>query len=282
MRFARANEIQDLLKQPTYREFLNRSFELMKSGNSRFSYALFVRKAGLVSRSFPRDVILGKKRLTADSAARFALALGLTGDLKSYFLMLVALEEPGVRPLHFSPEEVSQRLAVLRKKLWSKAGELDRPPVPSFYDMRYWLEVYAALGTVEDGASLEDVSRRTRLRPSVCRSVLEGMVEKKVAELSPTGRFLPRQMHLVFSHIGEDLYFKNWYLRSLSEARRRAEVKFKSDSDLFFNSVFSVAESRLKELKSDLRELLLRYVEGAENPHGDTVAKLSVALFARG
>ena len=61
---------------------------------------------------------------------------------------------------------------------------------------------------------------------------------------------------------------------ALYEAKRRMN----SDEKLFFSSSFSVRSEKLPDLKSELRDLLLRYVDTSEIAEGDKVVSLVCAL----
>jgi hypothetical protein len=155
------HDVLHLIEAGSYREFLKRAFAKRR----RFSYAAFARRAGIASRSFPRDVVLGKKRLSLESATRFAAALDLHGDLQDYFLTLVALEEERARipPLR-TPATLKATLSKLHARLRAKAAKCGVDGRAALYGSRHWLEVYAALGTPERGASLSEIMGRTGLK----------------------------------------------------------------------------------------------------------------------
>lgn len=78
-----------LLSFDNYRDFLK--FFLKPSGEVRkpLSYAEFSRRAGFASRAFPRDVILGARSITSDTLPKFIKGMGLTGEWRDYFSLLV-------------------------------------------------------------------------------------------------------------------------------------------------------------------------------------------------
>src|SRR5665811_1170883 len=89
--------VLELAKCSSYREFLIKALEHRVRLNAPLSYARLATLAGFSARSFPRDVILGKKRLTLSSASRFGEALGLKNPLANHFKLLVQREEIGSR-----------------------------------------------------------------------------------------------------------------------------------------------------------------------------------------
>lgn len=272
--------IRLLLEASDYRDFLKRSFDCLRDRKRGFTYAGFVRKAGFSSRSFPRDVVLGKKRLTFESATRFANALGLRADLKSYFIFLVARDEPELQLPETGDGEIQESLKKLRKRLLSKFSEIRAEGTPRIYRHKEWLEIYAALGSKESGATLAQVCSRTHLSRSCCRGVLEEMNQAQLVTYDQrTSRYFMRDGHLIFKKLGKDQDFKRWYLQCLEEARTEARQAFQAPESLFFNTVFSISRANLSILKEELRELLLRFVDSAEEPDGDTIARLSLAFY---
>lgn len=264
-----AHTLEAFASTKNYREFLEVAFKNASEKSSRFSYAAFARKAGFKSRSFPRDTLLGKKNLSYDSALKFCRALELSNDLKEYFLILVS-----------EKNSESPKLAKFRKRILSKADELKAGKRAGGFPFQVWLEIYAALGTNQDGASFQEIQLRTQLPEKRLEKALSEMAEKGFLTLDlRKNRYIPVQSHLIFNGLGDDQQFKQWYLNTLQMARRRAEMRFKSEDWLFFNSVFSVNQNDMPALKRELREVILRFVDTAENPVGNRLGRIQVSLF---
>lgn len=115
--FRKLNPMQtDLLTN----EHLSRFYAHSTGGGSKkskpLSYAEFARRAGFSSRAFARELLIGKRRITASTFAQIAKALGLKGAWKDYFQTLVMIEEPTFRKAHETSQEEAQiRLNRLRK-----------------------------------------------------------------------------------------------------------------------------------------------------------------------
>lgn len=205
----------------------------------------------------------------------------MPNDLRSYFLSLVAREEKAARLPNTDEGALESRLGTLRKRVRSRAVELEGTLPASGYGRRYWLEVYAALGTTEGGATLAQILARTRLAPSRCQTVLDEMIALKVARFdAERNRYFAGEANLNFQNMGGDRHFRQWYLDCLAEARQRAAQEFTTERALFLNSVFSVSRQEMPRFKQELRELIARFVDSAEQPEGDGIAKLSVAMYA--
>jgi uncharacterized protein (TIGR02147 family) len=267
-----------LAEVPDYRTFLKRAFELQEKSKQGFSYAGFSRKAGLASRSFPRDVVLGTKRLTAASAQSFGEALLLKGDLKQFFLLLVESAAERSSPLSaVQQKKATQKREQVRTRLAALAQQSSAETV---IQHQYWFEVYAALGGVNFGASLEEVIQKTKIKKAQCESILQTMVKAKVCAFQEkSGRYFPNAPHLILNHLGQNKAFKEIFLGGLKQLQIRAEAQFESKEDLFFNSSFTIRQEKQVELKAELRELLLRFVDQNEDEHGDQVVKLTVGLL---
>jgi hypothetical protein len=73
--------------------------------------------------------------------------------------------------------------------------------------------------------------------------------------------------------------FKRFFLASLIRAGDVATKDFTSQRRLYFASCFSVAERDLPRLKDELREVLHRFVDGAEVANSDSVATIVTAML---
>jgi uncharacterized protein (TIGR02147 family) len=76
-----------------YRAFLRDAYEDLKQRQRGFSYRWFARRAGMSSPNFLKLVIEGQRNLTAQSAERFAAALGLSTQESAFFRDLVSFNQ---------------------------------------------------------------------------------------------------------------------------------------------------------------------------------------------
>lgn len=75
-----------------YRSYLKDWFAEKKEANPRYSHRLFSRKMSQKSPSFLKDIIDGRRSITADQRASFCDILGLNKAQKSYFLDLLTFQ----------------------------------------------------------------------------------------------------------------------------------------------------------------------------------------------
>ena len=267
-----------LLQAKTYREFLAAAFQELQAREAKFSFALFSRRAGFASRSYPRDVLAGKRRISAATLPSFIRGLGLEGDRKEYFTLLVAIEEEDCNPDRLTPEKLRRKLERLR----SRAEGRSSIPLEGidFYRRQTWLYIYASLGSAEDGATIEQISRRTRLARGSLRPELAAM-EKLGILRAAGGRYFSRDHHLIFRDQGGSSFFRQHYLSSLVDAIQDATQRFDTRDRLFLNSVLSVREADLPRLREKLRQLLEGFIDSSANDEGDRLANLSIAFWPR-
>jgi hypothetical protein len=185
--------LNQFMEASDYRSFLD--LFIKEVGQTRaLGWADIARRGGFASRSFPREVVLGKKRLTLLSLPKFIKGLGLNADLADYLRILVEIEHPDCRTkvmdegkLHLLRSNLCQR--ILNKRSANKA------PVDSGYRIAQLPLVYAALGTTETGATLNQIEVRTGLTEGQTVEILShavhvGIVEKRGA------RYFAQQNHL--------------------------------------------------------------------------------------
>src|ERR1700683_2347753 len=94
-----------------YREFLQIYFRA-----TGISYAEVARRGGFSSRSYPRDVTEGRRRLTAKSLASLVRGLRLEDDLSRVFQMLYFAEYPEEHPETLSSSTIQARLEKDRER----------------------------------------------------------------------------------------------------------------------------------------------------------------------
>lgn len=270
-----------LVTATDYRDFLRKAFGEMQSHNPRFSYAHFARKAGFSSRSHPKDVLDGYRRMTPATFSKFSKALGLVGDSKNYFTYLVGLEEPDIQPGNCSKQEMLMKLNKIKNRLQARLEMQKNSGDEEIYKIKHWQELYAALGTPTEGASLEEVAGRSRLPARVCEASLQKMCECHLILYSQeTLRYFTKNLHVAFDKLGRDQFFKSGYLDMAHSLQKDARTNFDKNDRLFFSSAFSIRKSDLPKARKALREALLQFVADAENSEGDTIARVVVAMSA--
>lgn len=266
-----------------YREFLAAALKTAAKGQRPMSYAEFSRRAGFASRSYPADVLKGNRRITPATLPQFAKGLRLKGLWKEYFALLVAQEEADVNIDRLSSSVIQQKLERLRERISTADATRAASATPAkFYERRGWLEVYAALGKVDRGATLSEIETRTGFSNEKCQKILSAMAMAGVVQ-PQSERFLPCSRHVIFAQLGGETFFQQHFLDLLRDMESAARSEgFQSKENLFFTSVFSVRKKRVLELRERLRDLLLEFADTSEEAEGDGIAKICLGFQVPG
>lgn len=83
----------ELYSYLSYRDFLRDWFASRKAADRRFSHRLFARRAGVASPSLLKEVIEGRRNLTATTLEGFVKAVDLSREDAEFFADLVALDQ---------------------------------------------------------------------------------------------------------------------------------------------------------------------------------------------
>jgi len=270
--------LQALFDSKTYREFIQ-TWMSERSKIRRFGFSDIARNGNFASRSFPRDVVQGTKRITLRSLDRFTVGLGLTSDLAVYFKLLVEIEEPECRTGKITIRKLERSRALIRTRLLGRAGySLTAASTPNDeIFLEDFPRIYAGLGSEENGATLEDVARRTKLPTATVRSALTKCVATGWAR-KDKNRYYPSMSHVNLEGLKTSIPFQQRFTRSCLRVVKEAESRLESPEALFFSSAFSVRVVDLPALKEDFRSLLLRYVETSEFNDGERVVEIVAAM----
>lgn len=269
--FVKSNEeaAKSLLGAQDSRCFLKTFFTLKKTLNPSYSYAVFAMKAG-VSKSLPRDVIEGLKRLTEKTMPQFLEAMELDGLMQEYFIQLWESEKDPAK------SKLARKIADLYIETHFTKTYTDN----NFKDYRSPF-LYAASGEVGQGSKLEKMASRTGMSIENVRMAIPQLETLKLGTyVSETDTFIPAtpQVHINVSAKGPSHFF-SFYHYCLGLQREVAQKKFQSPDTFFYNEVFSIDEKALPTLKAELRNVMKSFLIKAENPHGDSVAVFNLGLF---
>lgn len=243
----------------------------------RKSYAAFARKAGFASRSYPREVCLGLKKITPKTIHGFISGFGLKGDGAKYFRDLAALDNPDLNFEKLNSEDLNARLAKLKKNLLSKKSKPVAFSKTSIFANKLWPYVFSALGSESNGSTIADVEGRLALPRQQVSDIITELFHAQMIRVEGEKVF-PIAEKLIFKEEGREGAFKEFYLDTIKHAEQKARHHFKASDELYFNSVFSIPSSRLPEFKNELRSLLLNFIQDAEDPDGNSIVTLVTAL----
>lgn len=256
-----------------YRDFLKIYIE-----NRGIPLSTLAQSAGF-HRSFPSDVLLGRRRLTAKSCHAFEKAMKIPQTAKKLFRLLVAQAEPDEFP-ELDAETLKKQIFELKTKPWIRSRKLresEAPQAASMFTDSNLMSVYAASGSPGQGASFTEIQKRTRILDrelivAIEKLLIMGLLAKK------ENLFVPQDLHLFLKSEGKNEILKNAFQRAVKLAGERVEKSANSPSEMFFTSSFCVTEARLAELKEALRETILKFVDDSIEASGDRVVHLLTSL----
>jgi uncharacterized protein (TIGR02147 family) len=277
------NQVQvwSLLRDaPDYRAFIQTYIDWKKATKPGYGYASLARDAGFTARSYPRDVVLGARPLTAASLPRFIQAMKLAGESARYFSLLVYRDRPELFT-GSAGKNLAELLAKSRARLTRQIENRKQEHLTNVYSQSSWPLIYASLGRETEGATLNEISSRSRIPVSDCRQMLQTMESLQIVQRDQnTGRYLSHNPHLIYQGLGNSSGFKDFFIDSLQRARISARKDFNREDRLFFSSVVSVKRSELPRYKAKLRELLDTFAENVESPDGEDVVNLVCSFFS--
>ena len=271
-----SDSIQTLLDSSDYREFI-KALIAEKSKYKKFGFSDIARNGGFASRSFPRDVANGDKRITLASLPKMIKGLGLNSDLADYFRLLVEVSHPDCRTKDIGDVKLYACLENLKFRLSNKS-HISIESKNQAYANRNTPAVYAALGNKDSGASVATIQSRTNLSENEVFETLKFLIELKLVE-KKQGKYYLTENHVNLQGLKTNEFFKKHFLHLADKSVRSAHQKFNSDEALYLSSAFSVRKSELPKLKDELRSLLLKYIDSSEKAEGDKVVNLVTALF---
>lgn len=284
-----------LSEAESYREFLRLYFS-----QTRISYAEVARRSGFSSRSYPRDVTEGRRKLTSKSLPVMVRGLKLEPKLGELFRLLYFCENPAEfsaqsaqllnRPIAEVRLYLQDKIELVRKRI--KKGAL-RANFPSSTHLVFpkqivqevtdhLFEVLASLGSPEDGVTLEELYQRTALPKTVLLSILNVCMREKMVLLdAQTNRYHPCNLHLNLTGLPRDQIIRSVFSKTIARAGDLAKKHYDSGEALFYVSAISVEKKKLSKFKNELRELLLKFAETkaeqASDP--DTVIYVVGSMF---
>jgi hypothetical protein len=274
----------ELLATQDYRSFLRiffRRHELDPS-LSKVSFSSFAVRAGYASKSYPAEILSGKKRLQVQSIDKFCNGMKLNRRLSEYFRNLVLME--------VSNEKTSNSQSILNLKSRNKEirekylrahspleNQLRQSGQENILLQENFPEVYAALGSPERGASLLEISKRSGLKENEIEKILLSLDLAKVIK-KIDGRFYLNSSTLDLKFLQSNEYFKKNFTRSTTKALKRMEKQVQDQQSLFMTQTFSVNSNKMKDLKLKLEETILSFADEAESAEGDSIAEICISF----
>lgn len=273
--------LETLIGAQDYRKFI-RAAVAHQSATSKANLASISRRAGLSSRSFIKDVIDGRRRLTALSLTKFKKGLRLSGSWAQLFEYLVALEEPDVNFHQFNDYELRAKIGKLKKKLLLGLKKNKRflsfAEVEDVFSRAEVYAVFAALGTLEDGASLDEISLKTGFNKDLCQELLTALTKEEMA-IARDERYFASDSVIDLFGSGKRERFRRMYGSFTQDLYRRTEKGLGSTQEFFYCAALSVRADEMGKLQARIRETIVEFLDEAQDDAGDRIAKVVVGFY---
>lgn len=205
--------------------------------------------------------------------------LGLSDALAQYFELLVQLEHPECSDKPVSRKSLVARLAHLRSRLKPTTDAPARKAIEKYAFFSGRLPaIFAALGTNDKGATIDEIVARTGYTKLEIEHELEQMIQCRIT-MQDGPQFRPLVSHLELAGLHND-FFANYLRFNLKRADQIVgSPQLKSNQNLFVTSAVSINRRNLPKIKEALRAHINAFLEQIEEPEGDYIASTTVAFF---
>lgn len=269
------------VESQTYREFLQQIFIYGKKFEPSLSQARVSDRAGFSSRSLLSQITTGKRRPTSQAIIKISKALAITGKTRECFELLIYLEHQDLDPSNRKLDQLKERLVKVRWQLshdLSTKPELKESSAAILFSSAESMKVFASLGTVEKGATIDEIISRTRLPKNLVQKNLNLFLSHKIINQNQD-RYFVNTDSLDYAQIGEVESFRKRFQTSAQALAKRAfQSSLESGSELFFLSTIPVRKNQLPELKLRLKQTIIDFLDQAQDDNGDSITEVFIAL----
>lgn len=281
----------------TYRDFLSLFFttsKIPRSNPKKISFQKFSTLAGYSSKSYPAEILSGKKNLQLSSVDKFAKGLNLNQNLTLFLSNLIQIESLR-NEINFEINETHKKKIIsnllelenlninLRNKIFKNFKTKDinnkvlKSNLSSVILQKNFPEIYCSMGSLEFGASLDDIKNRSGLpEKAILKIITQLLNEELISKIND--RYFVVENSLDLNFLNTDEYFKYDFMRSLEKIKNKFDQQSKSHEALFLTQTFSVKKSRLQELRNKLIQTISEFSNEYEDSNGDTIGEICVSL----
>ena len=258
-----------------YRAYLRDVYVAKKEQSRGFSYRAFSKRAGLRSPNHLKRVADGERNLTPESALRYAGALGLAGEEKSYFCDLVTFNQAKTAP---ERNAAYQRLTGSRG--YRRAHKLDL--AHAAYHSTWYLPAIREMALREDFRD-EPAWIAQRMLPRVSAAdaarALETLVELGLLVRDGRGRLRQGEAVATTGPETTGLHIANYHRTMMERASESIDLVPAPQRDVS-SLTFCVGEDGLRRIKERVQRFRKELVHLlAEEEDGEQVLQLNMQLF---
>lgn len=234
------------------------------------SFESLAKRCGLSSKGALHDLVSGRRKLSLEKLNAIGKGLGIK---RPYRQLLLALRETDTQKM--SEKERGLFLKEIRAKV---KGINSRKRMNTLPLSRHWDKVFASTGTLEMGATLKEISNRSRMTPERCEKILSELITNGAVRFDhEMNRYFPLSLQNIFE--GQSKSAELYLSDSFKEmAQDLSKFYVNADSSLYRVFTFSSRSERFEELRERLKRLIIEFAEDAEVPEGDEVVRLGLAF----
>ncbi|MBK9321807.1 MAG: hypothetical protein IPM97_02425 [Bdellovibrionaceae bacterium] len=249
---------------------------------SSISFQAFAKKAGYASKSYPAEVLSGKKRLKLQSVEKFSNGMRLNQELSDFFRTLVMIDlvnhgEIGLPTLEFLKKRNLKIAEKLLKRFQRIQSADSHKGLQKVLLKKNFPEVFASMGSAKSGANINDLCLRTGLSEFEIRNIVKDLQEAEII-VHVEDRYYLKNGNLDLKFLKSDEFFKKNFTRSSEKALKRLPLQMESKKSLYMTQTYSVQSHMLPELKVQLEEMILKFADESEFANGDVVAEICLSF----
>lgn len=271
----------DLYSYLGYRDYLRDWFAARKAADKRYSHRLFARRAGVSSPSLLKEVIAGRRNLTAATLAGFLNALNLSEDDAAFFQALVQLDQAATdeeRNAAWEQVASSRRFRSARPIEGATVRYLSNWYCPAIREL-------ALCGTFQNDPDWVRQQLQPRITRAEARQALETLFALGLLEEDDQGKVRAVDVSLATPHEVAGLAAHNYHHQMLQQAWDSIERADPDERHLLGVTV-AIPEALVPLLKRELdafQERLLHLcddaIAGEEAQPAERVFQLQLGLF---
>ena len=265
----------NIFKYLDYRRFLQDLYAEKKNTTRGFSYRSFCRRAGIVSPSYLKLVIEGKRNLTPASIRKFSKGFGLKKQESEFFENMVLFNQATT---HEEKNYYYKKLASSKRYIEIKHIERDQY---EFFSKWYYAAIRECMclpGFKNDPEHIAN-SLNPKISPRKAAEAVELLLKLELVGLHENGTFFQKDRNIVTPSEAASLAvcnFQREMMKKAMEATEKMRAHHREISTLTIaisKDKFEHAKKRIKEFRRELHAMLSE----CENP--EAVYQLNFQLF---
>ncbi len=259
--------------------FLKIALEIQYKKYGRVNISDFSKRGGFSSRSYISELLAEKKGLSRDAILRIRSALKFPKPVLDVFELLAYRSAPALRPTTLSVTALDEKLRAARAAArgLSQSRTLGKAKSTFIRDFRLY-QIYAALGTLEHGASIQEIIARTNMAEKMADSCLQLLISEGVIEYRE-GRYYAVATKMDYFGLKSSDGLGNLISEVCQNIKSRRHELIDDPLNALFFTAFSTSSNRLPELRTKLKDAIFNVLDEYQVDDGDCVRQLLFSLY---